>query len=280
MLDHFDLLRGTHNSILNFYYCGSQQCKPGHSYGPALRDHFLIHYIHSGKGTFTANGKTYPLEKGQGFLICPGEVVSYSADFEDPWHYSWVAFKGSMVEQYLCCANLTGDNPVFQCKQSSPMEECLGQLLEAKKRIHTVGGEVRLLGLTYHLLSLLMDEAGSGSFQYEANHRANYYIEKAMDFIYKNYWRRFSISELAAHVKLERKYLCSIFKKELNSTPQQMLINFRIRKACELLADNSLSIAQIALSVGYDDSVQFSKMFKKVTGSSPTAFREKRVLLI
>lgn len=208
------------------------------------------------------------------------QIRKHTLPYEDPWHYSWVAFKGSMVEQYLCCANLTGNNPIFRCKQSGPMKECLDQLLEAKKGSHTIGGEFRLLGLTYNLLSLLMDEAGSSNFQYEANHKANYYIEKAMDFIYKNYWRKFSISELAAHVKLERKYLCSIFKKELNSTPQQMLINLRIRKACELLADNSLSIVQIALSVGYDDPVQFSKMFKKVTGASPTAFREKRALLI
>ncbi|MGE5613279.1 MAG: AraC family ligand binding domain-containing protein, partial [Bacillota bacterium] len=69
------LIHRLNHTDLNMYQCGTQECKPGHSYGPAVRDHFLIHYIHSGKGKFCVNGREYNLEGGQGFLICPDVVT-------------------------------------------------------------------------------------------------------------------------------------------------------------------------------------------------------------
>lgn len=276
MPENYEQLLRTQDSIVNFYYCGTQQCKPDHTHGPALRDHFLIHYIHSGKGTFKINNKAYHLEKHQGFLICPGEVFSYKADHVEPWRYSWVAFKGTMVEQYLRCAGLDRENPIFMYQRDTQLEECLEQLMVSRKSNASIAEEVKLLGLTYQLLSLLMDESKIDRLQYAAANRTNYYIERAVDFIYKNYWRKLTVLEIAKYVNLERKYFCSIFKKELKITPQQMLINLRMRKACELLGDRSLDICQIAMSVGYEDSSQFSRMFKRTIGSSPSEFREER----
>ncbi len=72
------------NTDLNLYHCGSENCAPGHSYGPAIRDHYLIHYILDGKGFFQVNNKTYHLKNGQGFLICPDIITYYEADKENP----------------------------------------------------------------------------------------------------------------------------------------------------------------------------------------------------
>ena len=77
-----------HNSLgLAVYSCGVQRCGAHHSWGPAVRDHYLIHYITSGHGVFTSGGKTYSLSSGDGFLVTPSHVVSYVADEDDPWEY-------------------------------------------------------------------------------------------------------------------------------------------------------------------------------------------------
>jgi mannose-6-phosphate isomerase-like protein (cupin superfamily) len=68
------------NSDLNMYHCGTEDCAPGHDYGPAVKDHYLIHYILDGKGTFHVGEKIYQLGKGQGFLICPNVITYYQAD--------------------------------------------------------------------------------------------------------------------------------------------------------------------------------------------------------
>lgn len=67
--------------------CGEERCTPGHSYGPAVRKGYLFHYIISGSGVFFAGGRRHALHAGQGFLIYPGQVTTYTADAEHPWHY-------------------------------------------------------------------------------------------------------------------------------------------------------------------------------------------------
>ncbi|MGF7047731.1 AraC-like DNA-binding protein [Paenibacillus sp. DS2015] len=55
---------------------------------------------------------------------------------------------------------------------------------------------------------------------------------------------------------------------------QEYLIHFRVNKACELMMNSELSIGDISRSVGYDDPLLFSKIFKKVKGASPKHFRD------
>lgn len=73
------------------YYCGYEKCEGGHFWGPAVRNQYLLHYIISGKGTYTVGEETYTLHANECFLIRPGERTYYIADREDPWEYMWVA---------------------------------------------------------------------------------------------------------------------------------------------------------------------------------------------
>lgn len=70
--------------------CGCSQTAPLHSFGPASKPHYLIHYVLSGKGHFRFHDKEYRLEAGYGFLIQPNELAFYQADAKDPWSYLWV----------------------------------------------------------------------------------------------------------------------------------------------------------------------------------------------
>lgn len=73
---------------LIFYHCGYESCFSGKAFGPMVRDHFLIHFIYSGKGILNSQGKTYQIEKGQGFLICPHETAFYQTDNVNLWKYA------------------------------------------------------------------------------------------------------------------------------------------------------------------------------------------------
>lgn len=70
---------------LNLYQYGWEQTEPLHSYGPYARNHYLFHYVISGKGLLLANEQEYAIEGGQGFLIAPGQVTTYRADEQEPW---------------------------------------------------------------------------------------------------------------------------------------------------------------------------------------------------
>ena len=79
------------------YTCGYENCVPGHSYGPILRNGYLIHYILSGSGIYKARGRIFRLKEGDAFLICPGELIYYRADLKTPWSYTWIGMQGIKV---------------------------------------------------------------------------------------------------------------------------------------------------------------------------------------
>ncbi|HOJ11163.1 MAG TPA: AraC family transcriptional regulator [Clostridiales bacterium] len=256
---------------LNVYRCGMEDCKPGHFWGPALRDHYIIHYISGGKGIYQVNGVTYNLVKGDGFLICPYTIVYYKADLEDPWSYAWVGFHGLKAESCLNQAVLTANNPIFRYNKDDFLLDCFSQMIEAMHL--TRGRESRLIGLLYILLSQLMESANSVNRQSKGENFKEEYIKKSIEYISMNYSRKISIKEIASHVGLDRSYLYSLFKEYLSSSPQDFLINFRINKACDLMGNSSLSIGDIARSVGYEDPLLFSKVFKKVKNAPPREYR-------
>lgn len=262
-LDHTDL---------NMYHCGTEQCEPGHNYGPAVRDHFLIHYILSGKGIFQVGDKTYHLRKGQGFLICPGIITYYQADFENPWNYSWVGFHGLKAESYLRYAGLTAGNPIFTYDNDDFIENCFKQMLATKAMTRV--RELRLLGHLYMFLTQLMEANSSEKFIDSSENLKQAYVRMAMEYVQMNYSRKISVKDIANYIRLDRSYLGSVFKEHMNISLQYYLINFRIDKACELMSRNNLSIGDIARSVGYEDPLLFSKMFKKIKGISPRKYRK------
>ena len=96
---------------LTLYQYGYEQCEPYHTFGPAMRNHYLIHCILSGKGQYITNYRgemfTYELEAGQAFLIEPNTLIYYSADGNDPWKYMWIEFDGLKGAEYVKQAGLS-----------------------------------------------------------------------------------------------------------------------------------------------------------------------------
>jgi AraC family transcriptional regulator, arabinose operon regulatory protein len=101
------------------------------------------------------------------------------------------------------------------------------------------------------------------------------YVRQAVDFIEMNYSQKISIAEVANHIGIERKYLSTLFNDVLHTSPQTFLVTFRMKKACTLLHNQRLSVSDVSRSVGYQDPLLFSKMFKKIFGLSPSAYRKR-----
>lgn len=256
---------------INLEFCGIERCKPCYSFGPAVREQYIIHYILEGKGTYSVKGKKYTLEKNQGFLIRPGDLTIYEADEEEPWTYIWIAFNGIKAEQYLSYANLGDKNLIFKYDKGNELENYIEEMVQAKG----INGkkELKLQGLLYLFLSTIVSEGEEVSVFEES--RDKYYVDKSVMFINNNYINNIKVSDIANYIGLNRSYLFTLFKKHLNLSPQEYLIKVRINRACELLKQYELSICDVSRSIGYSDSLAFSKVFKKHIGISPKEYRKK-----
>lgn len=251
------------------YHYGKENCERSHSYGPALRDHFLLHYIISGSGTFEVGGESYNLHENQVFLICPDVITYYEASSNDPWVYTWIGFRGIKAETFLKNIKLDKDNPIFNCK-GDVIKKCFENIRESST--YKFGYELRLQGYLSILLSELTEQSGPGITKGDG--QKENYIKKSIQFIETNYSRTISIESLASYIGLNKNYFSTIFSELLGIPPQEYLIKYRVNKACKLLSNKDLTISEISRSVGYDDPLGFSKIFKSIKGVSPKAYRQ------
>lgn len=261
-----------YNIHLCLYHCGFENCVPAHSWGPVVRDHFLVHYVTNGKGTFHVQDKVYTIEKGQGFLICPGVKTTYMADLQDPWTYYWVGFNGLDASAYLSRAGLNEEQPVFSYNIDDKLLECFYKMLEVENLTST--RDLWYTSQLYAFLAILINGSKVQNMNERQSNAKEKYVRTAMEFIHRNYSRSITVEEISKFVGLNRKYLFSLFKSFLGVSLQGYLIDFRLKKACELLKNKSLSIGDIARSVGYDDQFLFSRTFSSHMGYSPTSFRK------
>lgn len=259
------------NLDIKLYYCGTGDCENNFSWGPGIKDHYKLHYVHSGSGIFKAGDTIYHLSKGEGFLICPNVIVSYKSDPGTSWNYSWVAFNGVNAKTYLNRANLNEKNPVFKCAHENHINNCFQAIFDSTKCEKSM--DLKSLSVFYDLLHTLIEETTADNSDRNSTKRQETYIKQAIEFIDTNYSRKISVEEIAGYVGINRRYLCQLFLNVLNVSPQNYLINFRLQKASDLLLRSSLSITEISNSIGYTDPFLFSKVFKKYKGMSPMAYR-------
>lgn len=86
--------------------------------------------------------------------------------------------------------------------------------------------------------------------------------------------KQLSVDEAAARLYVSRSKLCAVFKRETGEGLAAYARRRRIERARELLADRNLSVAEIAMRLGYRRQSTFSQAFKQACGISPTAWRE------
>ena len=249
---------------LNLYQCGWEACAKGHSFGPAVRDHYLIHCVFKGKGRFYTPEKSYSLEPGQGFLIMPGQITTYTADLLRPWQYGWVGFHGREASDILAACGLSREQPILSFENGEAVRL---QVEELTARFEAGAHDFALLAGLYGFFSLLVTSRSGES--------GSRMLDVALDFIRKNYSYSLSVEGLAARCGVDRSQLFRVFKRYLGLSPQQYIIQYRLERAADLLRSTDLSVTQIQYSCGFGDLSHFSRLFKSRYGISPAAYQRK-----
>jgi len=259
------------------YQYGWEECVPLHSFGPSVRNHYLFHYIISGRGILSSHAASgeaheYSLEANQGFLICPGQINMYTADKDDPWKYVWIEFDGLRAKECLFQAGLEQNQPVYRPRCVEEGEQLRDQLLyftenPTRSPMHLVGR-----------LSLFLDdlvEFSGHRREMGKRIRQDFYIKEAVAYIQQNYHREITVDEVADFCKLDRSYFSRKFKEAMGCTPQEFLIHQRLTNAAKLIRSTDLPINIIAARCGYPNQFNFSQAFKKCYGVPPREWRKK-----
>jgi two-component system response regulator YesN len=99
-------------------------------------------------------------------------------------------------------------------------------------------------------------------------------VQNLIKYMEENLQFNIGLQDIASHVNMGVSSVSTIFKEETGTTVYDYLTNLRIDKACELLQDSTLRIADIALQVGYQNENSFIRVFRKIKSTTPGKFRE------
>ncbi len=239
-----------HFTDLNPLIAGEEQCVPGHTFGPHVRDYTLIHFVVSGKGILMRGDETYEVHAGEAFIILPGEVTTYRADNDDPWFYQWVGFTGRLTERFSQLS------PVLPYRKNY-VEEMLSSYENDGV------GEWRITALLFEMCA---------SF-FSVPKPQNHYVRRVETYINTMYMQSIRVEEIAERMNLDRRYLSRLFKQKTGCTVQEYIIQVRIEAAKRQL-ESGVSVFEAARRSGYEDVCNFSKIFKRETGISPGKWKK------
>ncbi len=254
---------------LQLRHCGLERCKPGHGYGPAARDNYIIHIVLGGKGIFMFDQQTYHLSTGDGFLIEPGIQTFYRADDKDPWDYAWIGFAGTRCPEILKGLGLGKESLTFHSNRTRELLNIVLSMLTHKEFTQYD------FYMNYsHLLRFMAILADDMEVKIGTNSGRNQIVSQAVRYIEEHYADpEIRVVDIAREVNVERGYLYTLFMKHLNLSPQDYLMKFRLTKATDLLNHSDYPIDKIAASCGYQDAVTFSKAFKRMFQVPPSKYR-------
>lgn len=240
----------------SLYVCefGRHAPSPGYSYGPAVRTYYLIHFIEKGKGYIERKGEKTFLKEGDAFLITPDEVTFYKADEKEPWQYCWICFNGPFAKKALCYSS---DKLFFKFRKSG--------LIALKTAIENdLSGDIELLDLLTQALASIKEERESPKEEE---------MISAVKYIETNYFHDLDVSAVAKEFGYTRAYFTTKFTQKTGRSPYAYLNSVRFERAKKLLKQTSLSVEEIAFSVGFSSLSRFSSQFKKEFGVSPSAYK-------
>lgn len=229
------------------------------------RNYYRFHFVTSGIGYYKTPAETVTLAENEGFVIFPGETPSYYPNDTKAWEYFWVAFSGSKAGELVAKAGLTRSSPAYRSTGGSDkMRQLLADICATS--IMPLATD----RLFPHYVVNFFDNIAPISSKRKKN---SLYLEQCLSYIASNYNRPITIQDIANHANIDRTYLYKLFKKNLGTSPQTYLLNYRLDKACDLLQSTQDSITDIAYNSGFSDYSNFSRQFKAAKNFTPSAYR-------
>lgn len=258
------------NSDLSLYSAGYEKCTSGYSYGPKIRSYHLIHFVLFGKGELHINEHIFQLSAGDAFLIPAGKVSYYEASRDEPWCYAWISFLGINSQMYLYQFMTSSDDVyIIHGLDTVKYKERIFDIIALQDA--STSSYFQANGILFQIMAMLFDDI---DFQ-ESRWGKNSVADEVKYYLDINYSEKIKLQDVAKIFGIHPNYLTRMFHEKYGISPKQYLLDLKLKKARRLLTTTELSVSVIASSLGFDDQLAFSKIFKKEFSVPPSEYRKQ-----
>ena len=244
------------------------------TYRPRGRLDFQIIYIASGRAYFhfgRPENETI-VTAGNIVLFRPKEFQKYEYYGADKTEVYWVHFTGSDVKNILRKYGFPDDRRVFPVGTSLEYERVFKRIILELQRCQEDYEEMLVL-LLRHLLITFHRELGKEHTP--KNEYLDHEMAAAVSYFNENYNQDINIEEYAASRGMSVSWFIRNFKKYTGTTPMQFVTSIRITNAQLLLETTNYAVNEIARSVGYENPLYFSRLFREQKGCPPSHYRKR-----
>ena len=163
-----------------------------------------------------------------------------------------------------------------------PEEAWHGRVLEQIGRIrlldqeHPVSEELQIQIALFQIWQEIFEHVEVNETGYGENARDTERIRRIMEYIQKHYGEKITLEDLSGQIHLCRSESCRLFRRYMNVSMFDYLLDYRVERSLELLQKPGLDITQVAGRVGFASPGYFSRIFKRKMGCTPLEYRRSR----
>lgn len=236
-------------------------------------DNIMIYCV-DGRGHYQTATENYILNANQFMILPPGKFHIYQADIHNPWSIYWVHFSGEKLYDFNNWLQTT--NYIQPTDINSDKKKIISQWTEMYAALEDGYSDNNLAFANLCLYRFLTFFLCQSDFIL-THHIQDDPIGESIAYMKSNIDKIFSVADLAERFNLSSSHYSYLFRKKTESSPIDYFIRLKIDYASQLLSQTDLKIGVIAEKIGYDDSLYFSRIFKKMTGKSPKEYRQMQL---
>lgn len=235
--------------------------------------HSSFAFVSRGKGTIQRGAKTYDVETGDGLFLFANETIDIRC--VNALHVYILEF--DRIDRIELETIGTRKSRLVKVNYMATVVSLCEQLIQMKTEIRFPSTYFKEQSLFFELMYRIVSEGET-----EANIMMKS-LQATIEYMEANYMNDIKVNELPAMAGLTPSSYCRSIKKRTGHSPSALLANIRVKHAKERLEKQSTSLKDIAQSVGFQDELYFSRVFKKIEGVSPTIYKkrsQKRIAVV
>lgn len=248
---------------------GAERCLPQYRVSRPEFACWGLEFIAEGEGTVDLNGRSFHLRPGNAFLYGLGVAHEIRTTPKRPMLKYFVDFFGKAARSFMDQIGLRAGE-VRRVAEPDRVRFLFDELIREglKTTPHHENAADACLRLLLYKAAEIPAAVGT------APSAAHATWQRCQSVLGERFCELKGLSELSRATRIDPSHICRVFKRFGHGTPHAELTRRKINHAAMLLLTTSDLVKIVALKVGFEDPLHFSRVFQRQFGCSPLAFRK------
>lgn len=243
-----------------------------------IAQHVLIYCV-SGSGWYQVGSDRHQVSANQYFILPAGKPHAYGTNEAEPWTIYWLHFNGEHARIYAQGAQRPQAVSPSLHSRISQRNNIFEEIFTTLSRDYSMESLRYVSSLLHYYLATMRylhqyrEAVDRNKLQRQADEDT--IVAAAIHYLEENIEQHLTLDEMAAFAGYSVSHFSSIFRRKTGQSPINYFNRLKIERAAEMLISTDIRINQLCFKVGIDDPYYFSRLFTRIMGCSPQAYRRR-----